>query len=125
MIVRVAKILQPDGTELEFHPAVRIGKDYLVVGLNIGPVRRLLRIHDDYGGPSLWPLEMFEVISPHIPSSWNAGIGSIDEATYLTVGPSVWARKSFWDEYFDDEPRAVADYTNEVERMLTEDRRRE
>lgn len=120
MIVRVVKILQTDGTELEFHPAVCIGQSYLVVGFNIGPVNRLLRIHDEYGGPSLWPLEMFEVISSRILSPWDANISSVDLATHLTVGPTVWARRSFWTEYFDDDPDATAEYKSEVDRMLAE-----
>jgi hypothetical protein len=121
LIVRAQTILHTNGLELEHHPAVRIGCEYLVVGIIVRPCGNLLRIHDDYGGPSVWPIEMFEVSTSRLPPGWEAHLRMLGNEYYLSIGPGTWLRSGFWDAFDNDAKEAVAEYGREVDHMLRDE----
>jgi hypothetical protein len=119
VILRVTKILLTDGTETTQHPALSVGAKYLVLGFLLGSSRRLVRVRDGYGTPSMWPIEAFEVASDTIPSNWCGSISAVDGETYLSIGPRPFMRPGFWDDYFSDDRTAIDVYEQEVARMIS------
>ena len=117
MIVRPIRILNQNGDEIPRHPSIRVGAEYLVLEVYIAPDRRMVRLLDDEGGaPGLWPLEMFEVVSPRICADWGAAVEHVNGEAYLTLAPVAWLRPCFWTDYFD---RAWEGAGDEFERALT------
>lgn len=102
MIVRPTKIVDITGNEVASHPAVEIGRDYLVLSLSVSDERqnvRILSAHD--GQPALWPLAMFELVSEKISRTWSASIRHIEGGSHLILAPVEWHRPDFWDDYWD------------------------
>ena len=91
------------GGEVEKHPSVRRGADYLVLDMYVTAQDQTIRIFDDQGGaPGMWPIRMFEVRSPRISSNWGVAIDHYyEDAAALHLGPMAWLRPGFWMDYFD------------------------
>jgi hypothetical protein len=127
MIVRVTQLRHPHGYEIESHQRLRVGGDYLVVGINVRPRGPTFRIVDDLKYPfdsSLWPLAMFEVVSPNISTIWRVAIEVIQENTYLYIGPEQWLRPGFWDDFLADPPQGIEakeQYGRDVLHMMAEE----
>ncbi|MGW6396439.1 hypothetical protein ACWFR1_39430 [Streptomyces sp. NPDC055103] len=49
---------------------------------------------------------MFTVVSSRVPDCWVAGL----EDGRVTLAPKEWQRPGFWEDYFDGEPTAGAEY---------------
>ncbi|MET8573108.1 hypothetical protein [Streptomyces sp. NPDC004783] len=113
MIVRCVQIISPtSGEAVSDHPGIRIGVEYPVLEV-ITTVRGvLLRIPErpnvtvERDAPGLWDAEMFTVVRSRMPDCWVAELGN----GQLTLAPKEWQRPGFWDDYFDDEPSACAEY---------------
>jgi hypothetical protein len=126
MIVRATRILHPHGFALNEHEDIRVGAEYLVAGIRIGPLERnfLTFTGAVNAEVSLWPIEMFEVVSDKIPSSWRVAMNEVGESTYLKVDPEPWMRHDFWDEYWEGGwNEAHVEFRAEVDRMLVEEGR--
>lgn len=97
---------------------VRIGDEYLVVGVLSSPARGVeLQIIDRSGTPSLWSAEMFTTRDERIPSCW---IARLEEKGSLHFGPARWQTPGFWESYFDRDEAAEALYEEVLAEMLAE-----
>jgi len=102
MIVRVVKIVNPLGGAVAEHPSLRVGADYLVLDIYVNRRSQMIRVLDDEGGiPGTWPIEMFEVRSPRLSSTWGAAIDHYEGGAALHLGPVPWLRPGFWPDYVD------------------------
>jgi hypothetical protein len=121
-------MLHPDGYELKSHQRIRIGKEYLVVGIICGAKATYLRIVDDDMPPfpsSLWPLAMFDVVSPQIPSIWRVAIDHAQAGSSVVIEPEDWLRRGFWVDLDSEPPRgndARAEYRRDVMQMMVEEK---
>ena len=130
MRVRCDRIVYPPGgpdeRELEAHPRVTIGKEYIVLQMVWGPGKELeIGILDDDGHTgSQWPARMFTTTDVAVPSNFGA---RIYEDGRVQLAPRSWLRDGFWDEVTgstgsDRATRlAAADlYKRELEIVVTE-----
>lgn len=123
MIVRATRLINVAGEEVPHIRGVTIGHDYLVLEIWVDPLLRKIRILDEDGGsPSLWPLDMFEVVSPRISANWGAAIKTVDGRTYLDLAPVAWLRPGFWQDYFDRGwEGAIKEFDRAVAEMAAEE----
>jgi hypothetical protein len=118
MKVRCIRIINPvTGSPEERSDSIRIGEEYVVIEVVASPRRDIkLRLYPTEGAPGLWASEMFETTDESIPSNWTAAVSG---AGFLSVRPARW-RSGFWEQYFDDEPEAVAIFEEELATMLAQ-----
>lgn len=123
MIVRCIKIIRPGtSTVVSEHPGVRIGEEYPVLEVFAAQSRTLFRLPDrsarrgEIESPGLWDADMFEIVSDRMPTCWVTGL----EDGRLTLAPREWQRPGFWEDYFDHEPGAVAEYDRLKARIIAE-----
>ena len=70
-----------------------------------------LRIASEEAGvPVLFDSVLFVTIDDRIPSSW---VAQIEPDGALTVGPRRWLAPGFWEDYFNQVPRAIEIYEEE------------
>lgn len=120
MKVVCIKIINPvTRRETETSNWLSLDSDYLVLSIQGSPGRELaVRVLDDRGGvPGVWPIEMFMTISSRIPSNWVVSIG---ENGQFDAAPWKWLRPGFWEDYFDHDPQAIADFEEEKNKILEE-----
>ena len=130
MKVRCLKIIDVSGEELGEHPALKVGHEYTVLEISAQPKGQVsLRVHypghtiSTDGPPGLWRTEMFEVLSPTIPSNWQVTIGGASSPGYTRIAPESWHRPGFWEDLIDWSPlsaRAQEDYERELAVILRE-----
>lgn len=127
MIVRATRLLHPHGYELESHDLLRVGGEYLVLGIEVRPKGTDVRILDQVQprlDSSTWPVEMFEVVSARIPTSWRVAIQVVQEKTYVYVEPEKWLRPGFFEDYYADPPvgtEAREQFREDVFQMMLEE----
>ena len=120
MMVRCERLLSPTtGESLQKSPLLTIGREYRVLSVIAQPGKRtLLRLIDDEGGrPSLWDARMFKTTTTRIPHIWGI---RIDDDGILTLAPPDWQRDGFWEDYFEDDPRAVAEFQTALRALQAE-----
>ncbi len=132
MIVRCLRFIDADGNEVESAGRyVVVGRSYVVLCITATPQRDVhLRVLDpenppESGVPGLWRSQMFEVLSPAIPSNWQIDIGTPQSPGYVQIAPESWLRPGFWEDLIDAGPfsdRARADYNREVAIIVEESR---
>ncbi|MCX4597087.1 hypothetical protein OG819_47975 [Streptomyces sp. NBC_01549] len=94
------------------HPGIGVGAEYPVLEVITTASRVLLRIPERpdvlvaRDSPGLWDAAMFTVVSSRMPDCWVAGL----EGGQMTLAPKEWQRPGFWEDYFDGEPSAGAEY---------------
>ncbi len=100
---------------------VTIGSDYVVLTIDVFPDEhgsvRILTNWDE--GPGVFDPSMFVTVDPSLPPNFAC---VIREGGDIELGPAAWLRPGFWEDYFDDEPRAVAEYGRELATILEADR---
>lgn len=113
MIVQCFQIISPtSGEVVSDHPGIRVGAEYPVLEVITTARRVLLRIPErpdvllERDTPGLWDAAMFTVVSSRVPDCWVAGL----EDGQVTLAPKEWQRPGFWEDYFDGEPTAGAEY---------------
>jgi hypothetical protein len=127
MIVRPTRLLHPHGYELESHQRLRVGDEYLVLGIEIRPKGTALRILDEVQpslDSSLWPVEMFEIVSARIPTSWRVAIRIVQDKTFLYVEPEKWLAPGFFEDFYADPPigkKAREQFREDVLQMMLEE----
>lgn len=129
VIVRCINILSSTGDELTAHDSMTVGAEYVVIAVVAVPghdvllrvIERGTQLADlPPGVPALWRSQMFEVVSPSIPTSWAM---EIRESGGVEIGPASWLRLGFWFDLIDataNSDEALADYHREVGAMLSE-----
>jgi len=105
MKVRCIKLLDSKGQPVERSPWAKLGGVYHVLTIWIEPTQTWLRLVGQEPTPTLYQPEMFEVVSPVIPSAW---VITSPKPGCLSFQPEAWSRPGFWEEFFDREPEAVA-----------------
>jgi hypothetical protein len=55
-----------------------------------------------------------------MPSCWVAAL----EGGSLTLAPPEWQRPGFWEDYFDDEPGAIAQYARRRAEIIAQAKRK-
>ena len=110
VIVRPFKIVDIAGNEMASHPAIEVGRDYLVLALTISGDRQVVQILSEHDGqPGIWPLQIFELVSEKVSRTWSASIRFIEGGSNLILGPVEWHRPGFWTEYWDRRPEGAGD----------------
>ena len=84
---------------------------YVVIGVEADD----FRILNDTGRPYLYPSKLFSVIDPREPPDWVTDTGE-DGERYAY--PRPLNRPGFFEDFFDDEPRAVNTFWRVVNRRL-------
>jgi hypothetical protein len=100
-------------------PLLTIGREYLVLSVAAQPGGRVLvRLIDNEGdSPSVWDARMFTTTSTRIPQLWGI---RLDDDGVLTLAPPHWQRAGFWEDYFDDNPRAVREFQTALRALQAE-----
>jgi hypothetical protein len=126
VIVRPTRLLHPHGFEMDHHPDIHVGDEYLVAGIALTQDARGLRIFTGAVNAQvgIWPVEMFEVVSAHIPSSWRVAIEHTADYVFMQIDPEPWLRPGFWDDLWAEGfNEANLSFQDEIDRMLVEEGR--
>lgn len=118
MKVRCIKLVNPNtGRSEESNSWLSIGKTYHVMCLSIEPgqVCKLRLIGDDNRTPALHDIRQFELISSFIPPSW---VVNFLLNGYVEFGPAIWNEKGFWEQYFDDDSKAIQIFEEERKKII-------
>lgn len=100
------------------HPDLTAGNVYRVIGIEADDYRLL----NDFGRPYLYPPELFEVVDSKRPPDWQRVVGD-DGETYAY--PKPLGKPGFFEDYFDNNVRAVQTLHTYLERAhLPNPRRR-
>ncbi len=91
-----------------------IGKEYLVISIEVYPNRTDYRIIDNSpnNSPGLHNATQFEIVSHTIPSNWQL----ISDQSYalFCLSPKAWEEVDFWDACYDNDPKALEIYRREA-----------
>lgn len=103
----IAKVRNPHPD----YPDLTAGQSYVVIGIEADD----LRILNDQGRPFLYPARLFEIVDPREPTDWVSEIGT-DGERYAY--PSALNEAGFFEDFFDDQRRAVATFWHLVNQRL-------
>jgi hypothetical protein len=97
-----------------------IGKEYVVLAIEAAPGREvnLQFVGDDGSVPAIRSSVQFVTTSSTLPSNWQV---EVRQGGYLRLAPASWLRSGFWDDYFDRQPDAVAEFDAQRRRIEAED----
>ena len=84
---------------------------YVVIGIEADD----LRILNDVGRPYLYPSTLFQVVDPQEPGDWLTEFGE-DGERYAY--PSPLNEPGFFEDFFDDKPKAVRTFWRVVNQRL-------
>ena len=112
MQLRCVRPLRSRGDPALGPGTLTVGRTYEALEMEIGPaLTTRVRVVDDSEEPTLWALESFEIVDGRVAPSWHV---ELTEDGSVLIGPKAWRRRTFWWDYFNDEPEARADYTREL-----------
>jgi hypothetical protein len=77
------------------------GNVYRVIGIEADDYR----IMNDAGQPFLYPPRLFQIVDASEPRAWKNSCG--DDGERYAYPPEL-ARRGFFEDYFDDDPKALA-----------------
>jgi hypothetical protein len=84
---------------------------YAVIGIEAND----LRILNDAGRPYLYPQRLFAVVDPREPADWVTELGD-DRERYAY--PPLLNKPGFFEDFFDERPKAIAAFWRAVNRRL-------
>ena len=93
------------------YPDLSPRQPYVVIGIEADQ----LRILNDAGRPYLYPPRLFTYLDPRKPSDWVEERGA-DGERYAY--PRGLEKPGFFEDFFDDKPRAVRTFWRVVNRRL-------
>lgn len=109
------------------YESLTVAKEYIVLSIEFydsnfsfsGVVGDYIiyRIKDNDGRVIPYSSKLFEISSNKIPKCWVAYQSGEREFELL---PSLWARKYFWDDYYNDDPIALAEFEKAEREILTQ-----
>ena len=82
------------------HQSLTPGNTYRVIELVIDDVR----VMNDVGYPTLYPLSWFSVVDDRWPDDWVVTIGTEGERY---ISPKVLSERHFFERYFDGDKQAI------------------
>lgn len=118
MKIRCVQLFDSGGKLVERSGWAKVGGLYHVLTIWIEPGRTRLRLIGENPTPALFEPEMFEIVSSVIPPTW---VATSQQPGYFELGPAAWARRGFWEEFFDGRPEAVACFEEERNKILRSD----
>ena len=114
--MRVVLLHEPEEAE---QPWLSTSREYVVLSVeehHTGVAG--YRIESDRSqGPALFRAPRFKIIDPSVPSCWIAH--RLQGAT-VELAPPVFARAGFWEDYYNGDPRAVAEYRRIRDQLMIE-----
>lgn len=125
MKIRCLKVFHPAPKESKGvsgqYDDISVGKEYTVISIQTNPSgsngdTTIFRIIPDIGSPSLYPSVLFEIINNQIPKGWGAVVKHTLSIRYLEIGPIEWLRDDFWEDFFNDDPKAFEDFKRVMEK---------
>ncbi|MBI4444043.1 MAG: hypothetical protein HY649_11810 [Acidobacteria bacterium] len=93
------------------YPDLTPGQAYVVIGIEAND----LRILNDAGRPYLYPRRIFELVDSHEPSYWVNEYG--DDGECYAYPPPL-NRPGFFEDFFDEKPKAVGTFWRIVNQRL-------
>lgn len=98
-------------------PWLTIGKEYIVIAIDILPNEILYRIldNDKQGMSALYKSFQFEIVSGNIPPNWEMLPLGEDS---LTLRPAAWKKIGFWEKFYEYDPEAKEIYQRELKIIL-------
>ena len=93
------------------YPDLTAGQAYVVIGIETND----LRILNDAGRPYLYPSRLFSVVDSQEPSDWVTEYGEEGERYSY---PPVLNKAGFFEDFFDDKPKAVGMFWRVVNQRL-------
>jgi hypothetical protein len=99
-------------SELALEDALTPGQCYSVIGIEANDYRLL----NDAGRPYLYQSEVFEIVDATEPADWLVEIGA-DGERYAY--PPALNEVGFFEDFFDDDPAAVATFWQVVNARLS------
>jgi hypothetical protein len=93
------------------YPDLTPGQSYVVIGIEAGD----LRILNDAGRPYLYPCRIFQLLDPREPCDWVEEVGE-DRERYAY--PPPLNRPGFFEDFFDQKPKAVRTFWRIVNQRL-------
>ena len=87
------------------------GQPYVVIGIEADE----LRILNDAGRPYLYSTDLFQVLDPHEPGDWVTEFGE-DGERYAY--PTPLKKPGFFEDFFDDKPKAVGAFWRVMNQRL-------
>lgn len=121
MKVKCTKIInEHNQKEQETSAWLTMGKEYVVLAIEIYPTKNLYLIVDDTSNqaPGLHDAKQFEVLSHKVPSNWVINPGGLE---ILTISPEHWQKSTFWEECYDGNPLALEIYKREARIIYEEE----
>ena len=91
-----------------------LNRKYPVVGLD----DEHFRVINDNHEPILYPREIFEVADPLIPSNWRKN--EFEEGAFY-IDPPECSEPGFYEDYFDDDPKAIATFNSVFQDLIDSD----
>lgn len=101
-------------------PWLTIGKEYIILAIEVYPTKNLYLLVDDSSNksPGLHDAKQFEVLSHGIPSNWSILPGDLE---MLTIAPKAWQSPTFWEECYNGNPSALEIYKREAKIIYEEE----
>ena len=93
------------------YPDLTPGQPYVVIGIEADE----LRILNDAGRPYLYSPKLFRVLDPHEPEDWVTEFGEDGERNAY---PAILSKPGFFEDFFDDKPKAVSAFWRVVNQRL-------
>jgi len=103
--IRCVKLVDAYRKPVEHSPWAKLGGVYHVLEIYIAPSGCSWRAVGEQPIPSLFPAEMFEVVTSVVPPTW---IVTSDGPGYILLAPRAWSESGFRERFLDFEPEAVA-----------------
>lgn len=87
------------------------GQPYVVIGIEADD----FRILNDGGRPYLYPARLFKLVDPRKPRDWVTDFGE-DRERYAY--PPALNKPGFFEDFFEEKPKAVATFWRVVNKRL-------
>lgn len=91
-----------------------LGREYTVLAIDVSRGEVRYRIAANHGTPALFEPELFEITDPVVPGSWAV---ATDDSGGLTLQPEAWSYPDFWEDFFNQEPKALQLYETEKKKL--------
>jgi hypothetical protein len=118
MKVKCIQLRSQNGQTQDSSSWLTIGCIYHVLTIEIERGKTLLRLVGDEPTPALFEVEMFEVVSSILPSTWRV-VSSVPGR--LTLAPAKWTRSGFWEDFFNGTAAAIACFRQEQLAIIDSD----
>ena len=121
MRVKCVKIInEHTKQELEKSPWLTLGKEYIVLAMEVYTNKNYFLLVDDSENksPGLHDTKQFKMVSHSIPSNWQINTGDLE---ITTLGPKLWQDPTFWEKCYEGDESALEVYKREVKIIMEEE----